>query len=73
MDINTTKKLNNGVEIPYLGFGTLRSKNNEETVNSVRWAIEAATGISIRPRATGTSKALDKEFVPAESIARKCS
>ena len=41
MDISTTKKLNNGVEIPYLGFGTLRSKDNEETVNAVRWAIEA--------------------------------
>jgi methylglyoxal/glyoxal reductase len=41
MDINTTKKLNNGVEIPCLGFGTLRSKDNEETVNAVRWAIES--------------------------------
>ena len=41
MDINTTKKLNNGVEIPYLGFGTLRSKDDEETVNAIRWAIEA--------------------------------
>ena len=41
MDINTTRKLNNGVEIPLLGFGTLRSKDNEETVNAVRWAIEA--------------------------------
>ena len=41
MDINTTKKLNNGVKIPMLGFGTLRSKDDEETVNAVRWAIEA--------------------------------
>jgi diketogulonate reductase-like aldo/keto reductase len=41
MDIRTTRKLNNGVEIPYLGFGTLRSKDDEETVNAVRWAIEA--------------------------------
>jgi len=41
MDINATKKLNNGVEIPYLGLGTLHSKDNEETVNAVRWAIEA--------------------------------
>ena len=41
MDINATKKLNNGVEIPYLGFGTLRFQDNEETVNAVRWAIEA--------------------------------
>ncbi len=40
MDINTTKKLNNGVEIPCLGFGTMRSKD-EETVNAMRWAIEA--------------------------------
>jgi diketogulonate reductase-like aldo/keto reductase len=41
MDINTTKKLNNGVEIPYLGLGTLHGKDDEETVNAVRWAIEA--------------------------------
>ena len=41
MDISTTKKLNNGVEIPILGFGTLRSKDNEETVNAVRWAIDS--------------------------------
>lgn len=41
MDINATKKLNNGVEIPYLGLGTLHSQDNEETVNAVRWAIEA--------------------------------
>jgi methylglyoxal/glyoxal reductase len=40
MDINTTKKLDNGVEIPYLGLGTLHSKDDEETVNAVRWAIE---------------------------------
>lgn len=41
MDIQTTKKLNNGVEIPYLGVGVLRCKDDEETVNIVRWAIEA--------------------------------
>ena len=41
MDINSTKKLNNGVKIPYLGLGVLQCKDNEETVNAVRWAIEA--------------------------------
>jgi diketogulonate reductase-like aldo/keto reductase len=41
MDIHTTKKLNNGVEIPYLGFGVFQIKDGEETVNAVRWAIEA--------------------------------
>ncbi len=41
MDINTTKKLNNGVEIPYLGLGVFQCKDGDETVNAVRWAIEA--------------------------------
>ena len=41
MNINTTRKLNNGVEIPYLGLGVFRTKDGGETVNAVRWAIEA--------------------------------
>ena len=41
MDIHTTKKLNNGVEIPYLGLGVFRCKDGDETINAVRWAIEA--------------------------------
>ena len=41
MNINTTKKLNNGVEIPYLGFGVFQVKDGDETVNAVRWALEA--------------------------------
>jgi diketogulonate reductase-like aldo/keto reductase len=41
MDSKLTKKLNNGVEIPYLGLGVFRSAEGAETVNAVRWAIEA--------------------------------
>ena len=41
MDIKTTKKLNNGIEIPYLGFGVFQVRDGDETVNAVRWAIEA--------------------------------
>lgn len=41
MDLNTTRKLNNGVEIPYLGLGVFQSKDGDETANAVRWAIEA--------------------------------
>ena len=41
MNINSTKKLNNGIEIPYLGFGVFQVKDGDETVNAVRWAIEA--------------------------------
>ena len=41
MDITTCKKLNNGVEIPYLGLGVFRSAEGKETADAVRWAIEA--------------------------------
>ena len=41
MNINTTKKLNNGVEIPYLGIGVFQVKDGDEAVNTVRWALEA--------------------------------
>ncbi len=34
-------KLNNGVEIPQVGLGVFRSENGEETVNAVKWALEA--------------------------------
>lgn len=40
MDIRSTKKLNNGVEIPYFGLGVFRSEEGPETANAVRWALE---------------------------------
>ena len=41
MDLQKTKKLNNGVEIPYLGLGVFQIKEGNETANAVHWAIEA--------------------------------
>ena len=41
MNIRTTKKLNNGVEIPMLGLGVFRSPNGPETVQAVKWALKA--------------------------------
>lgn len=41
MDIKTAKKLNNGVEIPLLGLGVFRSEEGPDTVNAVKWAIQA--------------------------------
>ena len=41
MDIRSTTKLNNGVEIPCLGLGVFLSPEGAETTNAVRWAIEA--------------------------------
>ena len=41
MNLESKVKLNNGVEMPYFGLGTFRSKDGEETYNAVKWAIEA--------------------------------
>ena len=40
MDIASTVKLNNGVEIPWLGLGTFKSEPGAETERAVRWALE---------------------------------
>lgn len=36
-----TRELNNGVKIPCLGLGVFQTKTGRETVEAVRWAIEA--------------------------------
>lgn len=41
MDIGTTIELNNGVAIPVLGLGVFKSPTGAETVNTVRYALEA--------------------------------
>jgi diketogulonate reductase-like aldo/keto reductase len=41
LTINTTVKLNNGVEMPMLGFGTFLSPAGKETQDAVLWALEA--------------------------------
>ncbi len=40
-DIRGTTKLNNGVQMPYLGLGVWQCKNDDEVINSVTWAFEA--------------------------------
>lgn len=40
MDINSTVLLDNGVDIPILGFGTYQSKAGNETQNAVRLALD---------------------------------
>ena len=34
-------KLNNGIEVPMLGLGVFRTPEGEETINAVKWAMEA--------------------------------
>jgi diketogulonate reductase-like aldo/keto reductase len=39
MDIKSVKKLNNGVDFPYLGLGVWRAEG-ENVVNAIKWAVE---------------------------------
>ncbi len=41
MDISSTIRLSNGVEVPVLGLGTFRSEKGVETQKAVAWALEA--------------------------------
>ncbi len=40
MDLTSTVKLNNGVEIPWVGLGVFKSAPGNETEQAVRWALE---------------------------------
>ncbi len=41
LSFHSTKKLNNGVEIPLLGLGVFKTPDGQQTVDAVRWALEA--------------------------------
>jgi len=41
MDLSSTVKLNNGVDIPILGLGTYQIGDDEATYNAIRYAIDA--------------------------------
>ncbi len=39
-DISGTVTLHNGIPMPYFGLGVYQSKDGDEVINAVRWAIE---------------------------------
>jgi len=41
LTLSSTVKLNNGIELPYLGLGVFQTRDGVEVVNSVKWAINA--------------------------------
>ena len=55
-------KLNNGLEIPQVGLGVFQTKPGEETVNAVKWALEAGY------RHIDTAKMYNNEEYVAEGI-----
>ena len=40
-NLQGTFTLNNGVEMPYFGLGVYLSKDGQEVINAVKWAVEA--------------------------------
>ncbi len=41
MKTDRTVKLKNGIEIPIIGLGVFKSPQGEDTINAVKWALEA--------------------------------
>ncbi|MDR1508643.1 MAG: aldo/keto reductase [Synergistaceae bacterium] len=63
MNLQSTVKLNNGVEIPQVGFGTFQA-GGDDVINAVTWAIEAGY------RHIDTAAAYGNEGGVAEGIRR---
>jgi diketogulonate reductase-like aldo/keto reductase len=70
MDIKSTRKLNNGVDIPCLGLGVFQSPEGPETSNAVRWAIEAGYIHIDTAKIYGNEKSVG-EGVRAGGVARE--
>ncbi len=60
LTINSTKKLNNGIEMPLIGLGVYQSQEGREVEQAILWALQAATGISIPPRFIATRRGVGR-------------
>ncbi len=64
--------LNNGVKMPWLGFGVFLSPVGEETYNSVRWALDAGyrhiDTATIYENEEDVGRAIRESGVPREEI-----
>lgn len=64
--------LNNGVKMPWLGFGVFQTKEGREVIQSVKWALEAGyrsiDTAMIYGNEEGVGQALKESGVPREEI-----
>ncbi len=71
-DIQGTFTLHNGVEMPYFGLGVYLSKDGQEVVNAVQWAIEAGyrhvDTASVYENESGVGAGIKASGVPREDI-----
>jgi diketogulonate reductase-like aldo/keto reductase len=72
MDLTTTTKLNNGVEMPWVGFGVFQTNPGKEVEDSVRWALEAGyrhiDTAAAYQNEEGVGKAIHEADVPREEL-----
>ena len=59
-DIQGSFTLHNGVKMPYLGLGTYQAENNQEVIDSVKYALKIGYGILIRHRFITMKRELGK-------------
>ncbi len=70
--LSDTTPLHNGVEIPWLGLGVLRTPAGEAVESAVRWALEAGyrsiDTATIYENETGVGRAIKQSGLPREDI-----
>ncbi|MCR1026718.1 aldo/keto reductase [Cellulophaga baltica] len=71
-DINGSVKLNNGLNIPYLGLGVYKIKDGEEVFNAVQYALDAGyryiDTASAYFNEKGVGRAINEHRIPREEI-----
>jgi methylglyoxal/glyoxal reductase len=72
MDLTSTVKLNNGIEIPWVGLGVFKSPPGKETEHAVRWALEIGyrhvDTAAYYQNEADVGRALKDSGVPRESV-----
>lgn len=72
MNISSKVKLNNGVEMPWLGLGVFRSKDGEEVENAVKTALAngylSIDTAAIYQNERGVGNAIKESGIPREAI-----
>ncbi len=72
MNLRSTATLNNGVNMPRVGFGVFQSKEGPEVEHAVRWALDAGyrhiDTASFYENESGVGKAIAESGVPREEL-----
>ena len=72
MDLSSRVKLNNGVEMPWVGLGVFRSAPGRETEQAARWALEIGyrhiDTAAYYDNETDVGRALKASGLPRESV-----